>query len=679
MAGESPASPSSSHDRLDSWKEIAAYLKRDVTTVQRWEKRESMPVHRHLHDKLGSVYAFRSELDAWARRRTAQPTNGGPIDLPVTPTAPDTTPAPVRATRVWLAAALVSVAVTVAVVAMLWFQRRPTFWSNSVLDLPIEAVTDFDGLEQAAAISRDGRVGAFLSDRGGRIDVWVTRLGSGQFRNLTAGSALELINPSVRTLGFTPDGESVTYWVRRSGDAEKPDIGIWSVPIIGGASSPYLHGAAELDWTRDGSRLVYHTTAPGDPMFVTTDPRRLPGTRIFAAPAGLHAHYPVWSTDGGFIYFVQGVLPDKMDIWRMTATGSGVERLTNHDGRVSHPAVIDSRTLLYLASDADGNGPWLYSLDVRTRVSRRLLAGADRYTSLAVDATGHRLLLTAAHQKRTLWRLSLHDGADGGNGPSQIDLPNGTGFFPRLGPDYLAYVSSVGGREHLWKLTGSVPTELWSGADARVIGAPAISPDGSRIALSVRYDRRRVLYVMRDDGSDLRALTDALALSGSPAWTPDGRFITSATEDSGTPKLVNVPLDGSAPVPLVQEYSTDPSWSPDGRIVVYSGADIGTTFPIKSASLDRSATISPLLTLTRGARHLAFLRDTRALVVLRGAIDHKDLWLVDLETRLERALTNVGSDFAMTDFDISPDGREAVLERSQERSNIILFNLQGRP
>ena len=72
-------------------------------------------------------------------------------------------------------------------------------------------------------------------------------------------------------------------------------------------------------------------------------------------------------------------------------------------------------------------------------------------------------------------------------------------------------------------------------------------------------------------------------------------------------------------MPLVQEYSTDPSWSPDGRIVVYSGADIGTTFPIKSASLDGSATILPLLTLTRGARHLAFLRDTRALVVLRGA------------------------------------------------------------
>ena len=57
---------------LDSWKEIAAYVKRDITTVQRWEKREGMPVHRHVHDKRGSVYAYGSELEAWLRSRKLQ-------------------------------------------------------------------------------------------------------------------------------------------------------------------------------------------------------------------------------------------------------------------------------------------------------------------------------------------------------------------------------------------------------------------------------------------------------------------------------------------------------------------------------------------------------------------------------------------------------------------------------
>ena len=73
MGEPSPGTSSPSmrppEDRLDSWKEIAVYLSRDVTTVQRWEKREGMPVHRHQHDRMGSVYAFSSELDAWVQSR----------------------------------------------------------------------------------------------------------------------------------------------------------------------------------------------------------------------------------------------------------------------------------------------------------------------------------------------------------------------------------------------------------------------------------------------------------------------------------------------------------------------------------------------------------------------------------------------------------------------------------
>ncbi len=56
---------SSNGERLDSWKEIASYLGREVRTVQRWEKREGLPVHRHQHDKSGTVYAYKGELDDW--------------------------------------------------------------------------------------------------------------------------------------------------------------------------------------------------------------------------------------------------------------------------------------------------------------------------------------------------------------------------------------------------------------------------------------------------------------------------------------------------------------------------------------------------------------------------------------------------------------------------------------
>jgi TolB-like protein/lipopolysaccharide biosynthesis regulator YciM len=67
-----PPNPSES-DHLDSWKEIAAYLKRQVRTLQRWEKLENLPVHRHQHDTLGSVYAYKSELEAWRHQRRLEP------------------------------------------------------------------------------------------------------------------------------------------------------------------------------------------------------------------------------------------------------------------------------------------------------------------------------------------------------------------------------------------------------------------------------------------------------------------------------------------------------------------------------------------------------------------------------------------------------------------------------
>ena len=60
-------------NRLESWKEIAAYLNRGVRTVRRWETEEGLPVHRHLHRTLGSVYAYKSEIDTWRLTRPAHP------------------------------------------------------------------------------------------------------------------------------------------------------------------------------------------------------------------------------------------------------------------------------------------------------------------------------------------------------------------------------------------------------------------------------------------------------------------------------------------------------------------------------------------------------------------------------------------------------------------------------
>jgi len=662
--------PGPTSERLESWKEIAAYLRRDVTTVQRWERREGMPVHRHLHEKAGSVHAFRDELDAWAARRRAASVSadsGAPRELG--PAAPVEVPGHQSRWPVVAATA----AVLIAAVAGWWGLSSDRAPEDPLGDARFTQLTNFDGNEHAAAVSRDGRFVAFLSDRDGRMDVWVTQIGAGRFYNITNGGAPELINPAVRTLGFSPDETQVTFWTRASSRAGAPGvIGIWAVPVLGGTPRPYLEGAAECSWSSDGERLVFHTPEVGDPMFVReggADPRR-----IYAAPAGLHAHFPVWAPDGGFIYFVQGTVPDRMDMWRVRPDGTGAERITHHDARVSHPVFVDSRTVLYLTTDSEGSGPWIHAIDVERRDPRRVSPGLERYTSLAASLDGRSLAATRTDLKTTLWRVPVDGDRVAVTEPERIPLAAGTGRSPALGPGYLVYVSASADGDTVWKQQAEAATEMWRSRQARIIGAPAIAPSGTRIAFAAREGDRTTLHIMNADGTDVRVLTRSLALQGTPVWSPDERSMTVSAIVNGAPRLLSVPLDGSAALPLVDEHAIDPVWSPDGALIVYSGADVGTTFPVKAYSpAGRAATAFPDVMLSRGSRHLAFMPDGRSLLMLRGEINHKNVWAVDLATGAARQLTRVPPEFTVHEFAISPDGREIVLERLQERSDIVVI------
>ena len=118
-------------DRLESWKEIAGYLGREVRTVQGWEKNEGLPVHRHQHARQGSVYAFKSELDAWREARK---------QIPEEPAAP-AEPAPEKPARTGRLALLAGLAAAVlaGVGFFLWKNRgAPPAGANltSIVVLP---------------------------------------------------------------------------------------------------------------------------------------------------------------------------------------------------------------------------------------------------------------------------------------------------------------------------------------------------------------------------------------------------------------------------------------------------------------------------------------------------------------------------------------------------------------
>jgi hypothetical protein len=65
-------------DRLDSWKQIAAYLEKSERTVRRWHETEGLPVHKHQHQQRGSVWAYVGEINAWRESRVLLPADPDP-------------------------------------------------------------------------------------------------------------------------------------------------------------------------------------------------------------------------------------------------------------------------------------------------------------------------------------------------------------------------------------------------------------------------------------------------------------------------------------------------------------------------------------------------------------------------------------------------------------------------
>ena len=138
--------------RLESWKEIAAYLGRDVRTVQRWERSDELPVRRLQHAKLASVYAYTDELDEWRLGRE-----------PGEPVAEPTPQKPRRVRRLWFVAGIAMTVALGAAVA-LWPRHaveRPA-GTTPIRTIAVLPIANFSGDPQQEYFA-DGMTDALIA------------------------------------------------------------------------------------------------------------------------------------------------------------------------------------------------------------------------------------------------------------------------------------------------------------------------------------------------------------------------------------------------------------------------------------------------------------------------------------------------------------------------------------
>ncbi len=256
---------------LDSWKEIAAYLEREVRTVQRWEKKEGLPVHRQIHEKLGTVFAYKSEVDVWWRERSAilatKAENGELAEGPRIVSWPaDTaeilgeavvtiTPSRKVPRLVVYAAAVAGLVAIVLGLYEIAHVRGWRFLSRPPLEgMQITRLT-FTGQVRDAAISPDGKYIAFVNLKSGARSIWVYQVATGSTAQVVSNDIGYW--PWGARLTFSPDGTYI-YYENLDSTEGTGLYGLYRVPMVGGTPRKLITDVdSAVTFSPDGKRLAF--------------------------------------------------------------------------------------------------------------------------------------------------------------------------------------------------------------------------------------------------------------------------------------------------------------------------------------------------------------------------------------------------------------------------------------
>jgi serine/threonine protein kinase len=546
---------------------------------------------------------------------------------------------------------------------------------NPLSSAQFSRLANFNGAKTDPAISPDGNFAAFISNRGGSFDIWLIQTHGNSVTNLTKGRIGDARAP-LRAVGFSGDGSEVwSAGTEGSGATEGKRLMLW--PLIGGAPLNFPdERAAEVAWSPDGSRLVYHRWEAGDPTFVADSDGSNPRVILQNEP-GLHNHYQVWSKDGHWIYFVRGrPATREMDLWRVSPEGRPLEQLTHLNTDIGYPTPITERTILFVAHNQDGAGPWLWKFDTETRTTNRVSTGLEQYTALAATADGRHLVAGVVNAHVNLWSVPIASRLVEEPDVEAFQLPTSRSRAPRFGGGTLFYLSSRDGADGLWSYRDGRALEIWKGSEGALRSPAAVSANGSDVAFGLRRNGKQQMYVMAADGTRLRPLSSEVDVRGSASWSPDGKWIVVAGSDRTGLGIFKLPVDSGTPVRIATGPFLDPVWSPRGDLIVYCGPQLFTLAPLLAVHPDGTPAKLPEIKVQREGERARFLPDGTGLVYMLGnTLAEQDFWLLDLRTMRSRRLTRLSSSAVMRTFDITPDGKQIVFDRLSEDSDIFLIDL----
>lgn len=574
--------------RLNSWKEIAEYVGRNVRTVIRWEQEGGLPVHRVPVGHRRAVFAYRHEIDQWlqngfkmadgeAASAVVDPpekdTESGPESL-ISPAG--TAPLAVGRTRgrlgtwlrssgqFWRIGAVLGLLALTAIAAIRWVMP-PRF------QLAGETQITYDGTPKAGLVTDGSRL-FFGEWREGRIVLSTVSVNGGPVRPIAT--------PFVQAepVDVSADGNRLLVL---AGDGQEQERALWIVSTRGGpperVGTLLCHSAA---WSPDGKEIAF---ASGNSIYLTRgDGARQQLIHTFATvPEDLR-----WSLDGKrLLVRLRNMTTWRSKLWKLSLGGP------NHFGLASMipvssasrsydtlSPVLDRQDDAFVGTDGPDSTiftlqsswfPW--SRRSTLGVFARARAGVGDF---AVDRHAQNLYVVRGTPDQS--ELDWFDKAAHAFRPFLPGISARDVDFSRDGR-WIAYVRTP--ENTLWVASpdGASPRQI-NTSGMTDVELPRWSPNGKWIAfMGKRPGDPYRIFISPAAGGPLRQASHGTDNQGAPTWSPDGRRliygrVMCQEEKTCAIEQIDLRTGDESMIPGSEGLSTA-RWSPDGRYIAALRAD----------------------------------------------------------------------------------------------------------
>ena len=477
-----------------------------------------------------------------------------------------------------------------------WEARRPpASRENPLANAQFSRFTDWEGTEAGAEISPDGKFVAFLADRAGEFDLWVSQVGTGAFINLTRDIpplSARRIDPA------EPSASPAT--ARRSGSTDgRREAREVLMPLTGGTPRPFLgEGANAPSWSPDGTRLVvFHKRDRDDPLFVAD---RTSG-RAIVATADLSPGRCTTTIRSGRRTASGSTSPTdrnpdetEMNVWRVRPSGGTPEQLTQQHAAVNFLAPLDRARCSTSRARRTGRDRGCGRSTSRRKVHARVTSGLEHYTSVSASRDGRRVVATVANPRASLWRVPLLDrpAEDATSQPYPLPTDGARSRRASAGrrcstcPPRAPATASGGSRT-------DKASEVWRSVGRRVVRA-ARGVAGRTTRGRRRQARGQTAPVDHVGGRHERTDPGPVRSKSRRGRPGHRRLVAGRHVDRGRrprrdrDRRCSKSRWMAARRPARQGKWVNPVWSPDGDLIVYGGPVAGGQVAA-AAACDRTA------------------------------------------------------------------------------------------